>query len=39
MRRRTRQQLHARVAQVLNDRFPERVAAEPEAIAVVERWQ
>ncbi|MFI5366450.1 MAG: hypothetical protein ACHQ4J_12590 [Candidatus Binatia bacterium] len=31
--RRTRQQLHARVAQVLEERFPERVAAEPEVIA------
>ncbi len=31
--KRTRQQLHARVAQVLEDRFPERVAAEPEVAA------
>jgi len=31
--RRARQQLHARVAQVLEERFPERVAAEPELIA------
>jgi class 3 adenylate cyclase/predicted ATPase len=31
--RRTRQQLHARVAQVLDERFPERVAAEPEVVA------
>jgi predicted ATPase len=31
--RRTRQQLHARVAQVLEERFPERVAAEPEVVA------
>jgi len=31
--KRTRQQLHARVAQVLEERFPERVAAEPEVIA------
>jgi predicted ATPase len=31
--KRTRQQLHARVAQVLEARFPERVASEPEVIA------
>ncbi len=31
--KRTRQQLHARVAQVLEERFPERVASEPELIA------
>jgi predicted ATPase len=31
--KRTRQQLHARIAQVLEERFPERVAAEPEVIA------
>ena len=31
--KRTRQQLHARVAQVLEERFPERVASEPEVIA------
>ncbi|MBI1814295.1 MAG: AAA family ATPase [Deltaproteobacteria bacterium] len=31
--KRTRRQLHARVAQVLEERFPERVAAEPEVIA------
>jgi class 3 adenylate cyclase len=31
--KRTRQQLHARVAQGLEDRFPERVAAEPEVVA------
>ncbi len=31
--KRARQQLHARVAQVLVERFPERVASEPEAIA------
>jgi predicted ATPase len=31
--KRTRQQLHARTAQVLEARFPERVAAEPEVIA------
>ena len=31
--KRTRQQLHARVAQVLEERFPERVAAAPEVIA------
>jgi class 3 adenylate cyclase/predicted ATPase len=31
--KRARQQLHARVAQVLEARFPERVAAEPEVIA------
>ena len=31
--KRTRQQLHARVAQVLEERFPERVEAEPEVIA------
>ena len=31
--KRTRQQLHARVAQVLEERFAERVAAEPEVIA------
>ncbi|MBI1816865.1 MAG: AAA family ATPase [Deltaproteobacteria bacterium] len=31
--KRARQQLHARVAQVLEERFPERVAAEPEVIA------
>src|SRR5262249_25670918 len=30
--KRTRQQLHARVAQVLEERFPERVAAEPEVV-------
>ncbi len=30
--KRTRQQLHARVAEVLEERFPERVAAEPEVI-------
>jgi predicted ATPase len=29
----TRQQLHARVAHVLEERFPERVAAEPELVA------
>ena len=31
--KRTRQQLHARVAEVLEERFPERVAAEPEVVA------
>jgi len=31
--KRTRQQLHARVSQVLDERFPERVAAEPEVVA------
>ena len=31
--KRTRQQLHARIAQVLEERFPERVAAAPEVIA------
>jgi class 3 adenylate cyclase/predicted ATPase len=31
--KRTRRQLHARVAQVLDERFPERVASEPEVIA------
>jgi predicted ATPase len=31
--KRTRQQLHARIAQVLDERFPERVASEPEVIA------
>ena len=31
--KRTRQHLHARVAQVLEERFPERVAAEPEVVA------
>jgi class 3 adenylate cyclase/predicted ATPase len=31
--KRARQQLHARVARVLEERFPERVAAEPEVIA------
>jgi len=31
--KRTRQQLHARVAQVLEARFPERVASEPEVVA------
>jgi class 3 adenylate cyclase/predicted ATPase len=31
--KRTRQQLHARVAQVLEERFPKRVAAEPEIVA------
>jgi len=31
--KRTRQQLHARIAQALEARFPERVAAEPEVIA------
>jgi predicted ATPase len=31
--KRRRQQLHARVAQVLEERFPERVAAEPEVVA------
>ncbi len=31
--KRTRQQLHARIAQVLEKRFPERVASEPEVIA------
>jgi predicted ATPase len=31
--KRTRQQLHARVAQVLEERFPERVATEPEVLA------
>ncbi len=31
--KRTRQQLHARVAEVLEERFSERVAAEPEGIA------
>jgi predicted ATPase len=31
--KRTRQQLHAHVAQVLEERFPERVAAEPEVLA------
>ena len=31
--KRTRQRLHARVAEVLEERFPERVAAEPEVVA------
>ncbi len=31
--KRTRQQLHARVAEVLEERFPGRVAAEPEVVA------
>jgi predicted ATPase len=31
--KRTRQQLHAHTAQVLEERFPERVAAEPEVVA------
>jgi class 3 adenylate cyclase/predicted ATPase len=31
--KRTRQQLHARIAQVLEERFPEQVASEPEVIA------
>jgi class 3 adenylate cyclase/predicted ATPase len=31
--KRTRQQLHARVANVLEERFPERVGSEPEVIA------
>ncbi|HME70904.1 MAG TPA: adenylate/guanylate cyclase domain-containing protein [Myxococcota bacterium] len=31
--KRTRQQLHARVAKVLEERFPERVASEPEVVA------
>ena len=31
--KRTRQQLHARIAQVLEERFPERVASEPEVVA------
>jgi predicted ATPase/class 3 adenylate cyclase len=31
--RRTRQQLHARIAEVLEQRFPERVAREPELLA------
>ena len=31
--KRTRQQFHARVAQVLEEHFPERVASEPEVIA------
>ena len=31
--KRTRQQLHARIGQVLEERFPERVASEPEVIA------
>jgi len=31
--RRTRQHLHARIAEVLEERFPERVASEPEVIA------
>jgi tetratricopeptide (TPR) repeat protein len=31
--KRTRQQLHARIGQVLEERFPERVAAEPEVVA------
>src|SRR5262245_46461890 len=31
--KRTRQQLHTRIAQVLEDRFPERVASEPEVVA------
>jgi class 3 adenylate cyclase/predicted ATPase len=31
--KRTRKQLHARVAQVLEERFPERVASEPEVVA------
>ncbi|HME71157.1 MAG TPA: adenylate/guanylate cyclase domain-containing protein [Myxococcota bacterium] len=31
--KRTRQQLHARVAKVLEERFPERVAVEPELVA------
>ncbi len=31
--KRTRQQLHARVGEVLEERFPERVASEPEVVA------
>ena len=31
--KRTRQQLHARIARVLEERFPDRVASEPEVIA------
>ncbi len=31
--KRTRQQLHARIAEVLEERFPERVASEPEVLA------
>ncbi len=31
--KRTRQQFHARTAQVLEERFPERVASEPEVVA------
>src|SRR5262249_41988226 len=31
--KRARRQLHARVAQVLEERFPERVASEPEVVA------
>src|SRR6185369_15536361 len=31
--KRTRQQLHGRVVDVLRERFPERVAAEPEVVA------
>lgn len=31
--KRTRQQLHARIGQVLEERFPDRVAAEPEVVA------
>jgi predicted ATPase/class 3 adenylate cyclase len=31
--RRTRQQLHARIAEVLEERFPDRVAREPELLA------
>jgi len=31
--KRTRQQLHARTAQVMEERFPERVASEPEVVA------
>src|SRR5262249_40370649 len=31
--KRTRQQLHGRVVDVLQERFPERVAAEPEVVA------
>jgi predicted ATPase len=31
--KRTRQQLHARAAQVLEERFPERIATEPEVVA------
>jgi predicted ATPase len=31
--KRTRQQLHARIGEVLETRFPERVESEPEVIA------